>query len=244
MEVLEQLLNQLAYDEPVTALHLGGHLLAVQSRKVGLAANLCRLDKSTLAQVQQKLADFVGRSAREVASLVLDNDLLLAGLGMAALNSLLTAPLTGPRKVNAKDIIAAEAAGRDLVFVGHFPFVNSFRPLVRQMWVMEKNPLPGDLTEEEGYRVLGRADVVAMSGSCLINHTFTRIMSCCKPESFKIMLGPSTPLTSMLLDFGLQAVCGSLVEDGPGVMSQVAAGVPFRGLKGIRTLALTSNSGR
>jgi len=98
------------------------------------------------------------------------------------------------------------------------------------------------MSEEEGYRALAEADVVAITGSCLINHTFDRIMANCKPGSFKIMLGPSTPLSTILLDCGLDVIAGALVEEKSTVLKMVENGAAFRQLKGVRTVVMTKDT--
>lgn len=183
-----------------------------------------------------------GKSARELAHRVLEDDWLQAGIGMAALNSLLDIDYNSVVEVNAKQVIADRATGKDLVVVGHFPFVDELRVKVRNLWVMEKEPRPGDLSEEEGYQVLARADVVAVTGTSLINHTFDRILASSQPGSFKIMLGPSTPLSPILFDFGLDVLGGALVKEEATVLTMIEKGMPFRRLKGVRTVVVAKNS--
>ncbi len=184
----------------------------------------------------------VGKSARKLAHRVLEDDWLQAGIGMAALNSLLDIDYDSVVEINAKQIIADRAVGKDLVVVGHFPFVDELRAKVRNLWIMEKEPRLGDLSEEEGYQLLARADVVAVTGTSLINHTFDRILANSQPGSFKIMLGPSTPLSPILFDFGLDVVGGALVEKDATVLTMVEKGTPFRGLKGVRTVVMAKDS--
>ena len=143
--------------------------------------------------------------------------------------------------MNAKEIIAHRAAGKDLLVVGHFPFTEELHDKVQNLWVMEKQPRDDDFSEEEGYQLLARADVVAITGSCLINHTFERIMANCKPRSFKIMLGPSTPLSPILFDFGLDLIGGSLVDEEGTVLTMVEKGIPFRRLRGVRTVVMAKD---
>jgi hypothetical protein len=86
------------------------------------------------------------------------------------------------------------------------------------------------------------ADVVAITGSSLINHTFERIMVNCRSGSFKIMLGPSTPLSPVLFDYGLDAIGGALVEDSKTVLTMVEEGASFRQLTGVRTVIMSKDS--
>ena len=56
------------------------------------------------------------------------------------------------------------------------------------------------------------------------------------------MLGPSTPLSPVLFDYGLDAIGGALVEVVNTVLDQVELGAAFRNLKGVRTVAMAKDS--
>ncbi|MGB5923700.1 MAG: DUF364 domain-containing protein [Syntrophobacteria bacterium] len=242
MEILQELLESLKIDLPVTAGVVGSHLIAVASQRLGLAAHLHSQGQSDVVVSEQGVGTLIGRRARDLAYWVLEDHWVRAGIGMAALNSVLEIDYQALLEVNAKQIIAERAIGKNLMVVGHFPFIGQLRSKVRNLWVMEKEPRSGDLSEEEGYQALAGADVVAITASCLINHTFDRIMANCKPGSFKIMLGPSTPLSTILLDCGLDVIGGALVEEESVVLRMVENGAAFRQLKGVRTVVMTKDT--
>ena len=242
MEILQELLESLKIDLPVTAGVVGSHLMAVASQRLGLAAHLHNQGQSDAVVSEKGVGTLIGRRAGDLAHWLLEDHWVRAGIGMAALNSVLEIDYQALIEVNAKQIIADRAIGKNLMVVGHFPFIGQLRSKVRNLWVMEKEPRSGDLSEEEGYRALAEADVVAITGSCLINHTFGRIMANCKPGSFKIMLGPSTPLSTILLDCGLDVIAGALVEEKSTVLKMVENGAAFRQLKGVRTVVMTKDT--
>jgi len=241
MEILQALVDSLEIDVPVTAGVVGAHLMAVASQRLGLAAHLPSQGKSDAAVSEKGVGILVGERACDLASWLLEDHWVRAGIGMAALNSVLEIDYRALIEVNAKKIIADRATGKNLMVVGHFPFIGQLRSKVRNLWVMEKEPRGGDLPEEEGYQALAEADVVAITGSCLINHTFDRIMANCKPGSFKIMLGPSTPLSTILLDCGLDVIGGALVEEKSTVLRMVEKGAAFRQLQGVRTVVMAKD---
>ena len=242
MRLLQELINSLKIEHSVTTGVVGSHLIAVKSRRVGLAANLLGPITSGSVFLPEESGSLIGRNARQLAGWLLQDNWQDAGIGMAALNSMLDINYESLTDVNAKQIIADRAAGKNLVVVGHFPFVEELRSKVRNLWVMEKEPREGDLSEEEGYQVLAEADVVAITGSSLINHTFERIIRSCRLGSFNIILGPSTPLSPILFDSGIDAIGGTLVEDESRVLSMVKEGFPFRRLKGVRTVVMAKHS--
>ena len=242
MEILQELLDSLKIDLPVTAAVMGSHLLAVASQRLGLAAYLHSKRQSEALVAEEGVETLIGRRACDLASWLLEDHWGRAGIGMAALNSVLEIDYQALIEVNAKQIIADRAIGKNLMVVGHFPFIGKLRSQVRNLWVMEKEPRSGDLSEEEGYQAFAEADVVAITGSCLINHTFDKIMANCKPGSFKVMLGPSTPLSTVLLECGLDVIGGALVEEKSAVLKMVKDGVPFRQMEGIRTVVMTKDT--
>ena len=242
MEILQELLDSLKIDLPVTAGVVGPHLMAVASQRLGLAAHLHGQGQSDEVISEKGIETLIGSRARDLAHWLLEDQWVRAGIGMAALNSVLEIDYQALIEVNAKQIIADRAVGKNLMVVGHFPFIGQLRSKVRNLWVMEKEPRSGDLSEKEGYQALAEADVVAITGSCLINHTFDRIMAHCKPGSFKIMLGPSTPLSTILLDCGLDVIGGALVEEKSTVLRMVEKGTAFRQLQGVRTVVMTKDT--
>ena len=242
MQLMEDLINSLKKDLAVTAGAVGSHLIAVASRRLGLAARLLRGEDEQPVFSKKATCTLVGRSARDLARWLKGDDWLRAGIGMAAVNSLLEIDYDKLHEINAKHIIANRAAGKNLMVVGHFPFVHAIRPTVRNLWIMEKQPGAERISEEEGYQLMPEADVVAITGSSLINHTFERIMVNCRAGSFKIMLGPSTPLSPVLFDYGLDVIGGALVEDTGTVLTMVKEGTSFRRLTGVRTVIMSKDA--
>jgi uncharacterized protein (DUF4213/DUF364 family) len=242
MKLLEDLLHSLTGDYPVTAGAIGSHLIAVSSRRLGLASNLTGHDSNHSVVFTEGIPPLPGSSSRDLANWLLEEQLLKAGVGMAALNSLLEPKPDSLIELNAKKLIAAKATGKNLAVVGHFPFIEELRSKVQRLWVIEKQPRKGDISEDQGFLVLPEADVVAVTASSLINHTFQRILASCKPGSFKIMLGPSTPLSRILFDYGVDVIGGTLVEREHRVLEMVKQGTPFRRLQGVRTVVMARNS--
>jgi len=79
---------------------------------------------------------------------------------------------------------------------------------------------------------------VLLTGTVLANHTFPAIRQWLHPESFVIMVGPSTPLVPVLFRWGVDALCGTRVVDPRRLLLQVRQGVPYRRLEGVRRVSL------
>jgi hypothetical protein len=179
------------------------------------------------------------KSGRELAGMLRSERILEASIGMAAANALLEVGDSALPEVNADQIILEQGAGRNVAIVGHFPFIDRVREAAASCWVLELRPGPGDLPANQAAEVLPQADVVALTGTSLVNHTFDDLMGLCRPDAFVLLLGPSTPLSPVLFDTGLSALSGTVVDDVPRVLLSVGQGATFRQIKrrgGLRLL--------
>lgn len=181
------------------------------------------------------------RSAAELAALVCSNRPLLAGIGLATMNALLPPQPQRWVTLNAEEVIAERGAGRKVALIGHFPFVSRLCPLVGELAVLEQEPREGDLPASAAPAVLAEADVVALTSMTIHNHTLPALLRMCMPEALVILLGPSTPLSPVLFDHGVDILCGSVVTDIPAVLRVAAQGGNFRQLHraGVRTVTIS-----
>lgn len=180
-----------------------------------------------------------GLTTDEAAQKLFSNQLFEASLAMAAINSALPLDTLTTETINARDLIIREASGGVLGLIGHFCFLEKFRPHFADLLVFELKPQPGDIPASEIPKRLCEADLVAVTGTTLINGTIDTILDSVRPDARVIMLGPSTPLTPILLEYGIHAVCGTVVDD-PELVAQTArlAGSPHDH-RGMRQLVLT-----
>ena len=180
------------------------------------------------------------QGARELAALIYSRQPLLASVGLATINALLTPPQNELVTMNAEDVIAGYGAGKKVALVGHFPFVPRLLHQVGKLSVLEQHPRPGDLPAIAAPSILTNAEVVALTSMTIHNHTLPDLLSYSNPQALVILLGPSTPLTPVLFDEGIDILCGSVVTDIDAVMRVVAQGGNFRQVHraGVRTVTL------
>jgi uncharacterized protein (DUF4213/DUF364 family) len=153
--------------------------------------------------------------ARLVVDSTFASPYLQQPIGMTAVNALLPTDANKLDDREASDFLAEKAAGKSLAIIGHFPFADRLRPITRKLWVIELNPLPGDLSVVEGWKVLPESEVVCVTGATLINHTFDEIISACR-GAYVVLVGPSAPVSPRIFEFGVDAICGArVVEPGP-----------------------------
>jgi len=53
-----------------------------------------------------------------------------------------------------------------------------------------------------------------------------------------MMLGPSTPLSPVLFDYGLDALSGSIVVDRDQLLTCISQGANFRQVRGVRKVII------
>jgi hypothetical protein len=164
---------------------------------------------------------------------------------VAAYNALLEHSDSEWAQMNAAQVILERGAGRRVVVIGHFPFVEDVRRAAEMCWVLELDPRPGDVHADRADELLPQADVVAITSTSLINHTFDDLIPLCRDDALVIMLGPSTPLTSVVFDAGVDVLSGTLVEDAERTLRSIAQGATFRQIKrrgGLRLVTMAQRS--
>jgi len=168
------------------------------------------------------------QTAGELAALATASSLLEVSIGMAAINALLPRRPTDWLEVNAEQVILERGAGRRVAVVGHFPFLPRCREVADTLWVLEKRPQGEDLPADAADEIIPQADVVAISGTTLMNRTFDDLIALCRPDALVLVLGPSTPLSPILFDYGVGFLSGAVVEDIESVLQAVEQGANFR----------------
>ena len=241
MTILDDLLNSLEDNAPVHYVLVGVHWTLVCSRRCGLASTITGHGPHGHAAVRD-VGTLHKKSARELAEYARSDNPLEAGLGVAAINSLLQIDESQAVEINALHVLSEHGAGKNVALVGHFPFVPRLRPTVGQLWVIEQRPAQGDHPAEAAADFIPGADVVAITSSALINHTLDDLLALCRPEALVMMLGPSTPLSPVLFNHGVNILAGSIVVDENAVIRTVGQGASFQQVEGVRLLTLRNDS--
>jgi uncharacterized protein (DUF4213/DUF364 family) len=245
VRIIDDLIASLENDAPVLEVRVCAFWTAVvlNDGHCGLASTL-RPDEPQCAG-PAPLVPRAGRllecSALELAQYAKSESLLEASIGMAAINALMEIDESHCVELNAGDVILKEGTGRKVAIVGHFPFTPRVREAAEKLWVLEKRPLEGDLPAEMATEVLPQADVAAITGTSLINHTFERLMKLCRPGALVVVLGPTAPLSPLLFEYGADIICGTLVTNTESVLRLIGQGANFGQVKrggGVRLLTM------
>ena len=163
-----------------------------------------------------------------------------AALGLATINALLEIDEAACVQVNASEVILERGAGKRVVIVGHFPFVEQVREAVPQLSVLELHPREGDLPASAAEQVIPKADVVAITGTTLVNHTFDGLIALCRPDAYVLILGGSTPLSPLFFPLGVSLVAGTQLTDIEGALLAISQGAGYRQIPGRRLLTLAA----
>jgi uncharacterized protein len=163
-------------------------------------------------------------STRELVALAESDSYTEVSIGLAAVNALLPLNFASVEELNAEEYLRRNAFNKNVAMIGHFKFVERLKPDLKALWVLELDPQPGDLPAEQAPEIIPQADVLAVTATTLINHTFEGLIALCKPGTKVILMGPSTPLSPVLFDHGVDLLCGTIVTDPQAVMLGISQG--------------------
>jgi uncharacterized protein (DUF4213/DUF364 family) len=235
---LDDLIGSLRGDAAAGDVRVGRFCTAVWSRACGLASTGALNDHEHGVTFVPEAGDLIGRSACELARLAYSDSPLEAGIGLAAINSLLEVDESLCVELNAGDLLTERGRGKNVALVGHFPFVPALREAAARLSVLELRPQPGDVGAGQAASIIPEADIVAITGSAFINHTIEGLLGLCRPDSLVIVLGPTTPLSPVLFDYGVDIVSGTLVVDPELALRCLSEGATFRQMRGVRLLTM------
>ncbi|MCD6499843.1 MAG: DUF364 domain-containing protein [Deltaproteobacteria bacterium] len=241
MNIIDDLVSACGPNAPVDHLLMGCFFSAVCSRGCGLSSVLRPRRGLHEVDPMPSAGDILPAGALDLASFARSERLLEASIGLASINSLLTPPLDRGIKVNAADVLVQRASGRNVAVIGGFPFAKRVRSVAQRVDVFELDPIPeaDERHTSEAFEYLPDADVVVISGTTLINHTFEGLMKLVAPGAFVMMVGPSTPLTPVLFDWGVHALAGAVVVDREALFRTIAQGAVFRQVRGVEKWTLS-----
>jgi uncharacterized protein (DUF4213/DUF364 family) len=236
-------MESLREDAPARELRIGRFWTAVWSRGCGLASTTGPGAHEHGARFVENAGTLAGRSALELASLAGSESSLEAGIGMAAINSLLEVDEERCVELNAGDLLIERGRDKRVALIGHFPFVPALREAAAHLSVLELRPQSGDAGAEEAGVIVPEAEVVAITGSAFINHSLEDLLDLCRADAFIVILGPTTPLSPVLFEYGADVISGTRVIEPELALRSASEGATFRQIQGIRLLTMAREAG-
>ncbi len=238
MKILDDLIVSLkGNDFPVKSVHTCVFWTAVISKHCGLSSTF-RDEGPSHERGVRDVGDLTRKTALELAEYARSDSLLEASIGMATINSLVDIDESKCIEKNAFEIILEKGQGKNVAIVGHFPWIPKLKAKVQNLWVLEQRIREGDLPAKEAIRILPQCDVVGMTGTSFINHTIEGLLNLCK-KAYVVLVGPTSPLSSMLFDYGIEAICGTKVIDAEKVIRSISEGATFKEVTGVKLVTLT-----
>jgi uncharacterized protein (DUF4213/DUF364 family) len=231
--IIDDLISSLSTDSVVREVRTCVFWTAVVSKHCGLSSTF-REEHPNHGMVRG-VGGLRNRSALELAEYAKSDNLLEASIGMATINSLIDIDETRCDAENALDVLIEKGEGKDIAVVGHFPWIPKLREVARKLWVLEQRPQAGDLPAEAAEDILPKADVVAITGTSLINHTAEKLLDLVK-GSFVVMVGPTSPLSPVLFDWGVDVVSGTKVVEPEKVLRSISEGAIFPQVQGVKLM--------
>jgi uncharacterized protein len=157
-------------------------------------------------------------SLRTLARWSLSWNPLEAALGVAAINAHYNRfDLEGGR---GNGVRRFRKAPSPVVVVGAFPGVDSILP---ECLIIEKEPRPGEYPTVAMETLLPGCGGAIVNSSALVNQSLLRILRLVDHQTVAL-IGPSTPMTSRLHDYGLAVLGGFVVRDADGLAKAIEAG--------------------
>jgi uncharacterized protein (DUF4213/DUF364 family) len=238
MKLLDDLISALDMDTKVRDIRQGVFHTGVLTCNCGLASTLPRDALKQNPPLVKEPGTLLEKSVSDLAHMAYSESILEASIGMATINSLLAIDNDQCVELNARELIVEKGTGKRIAIIGHFPFIPLLRERAREVWVIEKNPQQGDLTEDEAKNVIPQANVVGVTGTSITNHTFEGLRELFSPQAYVVMLGDTTPLSPILFDYGVHAISGTTVVNIEQALRCVSQGANFRQIKGTRRLTI------
>lgn len=205
----------------------GAHWNLVRTSHVGMAMTSREGGKGS--EIAGKVR---GMSAKDAAALIKSWNFQEAALGLATINSVLNAP----RQILESDLLLknersdasifecmrAELVGKRIAVVGHFRGLESLAQ-VCELTILERKPQTGDMPDPACEYLLRDQDYVFITGTTLMNKTLPRLLELSRGARVALV-GPSTPMTPVLFDFGVDILAGTTVLDTKRVWTLIQEG--------------------
>lgn len=235
METIEELLLKQITQGQILDVCIGIRWTAVVSlvggvRKCGLASTLQTHNKHSAKAAVEKAGYLTDISSYELARYILSANTLEKSIGIAAINSLLPVSPQNSIEINAGYEIARLGREKKVVLVGHFPFVQRLRAEVGELFVLERDPREGDYPEKDAPQIIPHADIVAITSLTITNGSLSSLLTLCSPNAHVMLLGPSTPLSPALYEYGITTLSGVEVYDIESVINGIKQGANFKQL--------------
>ena len=117
-----------------------------------------------------------------------------------------------------------ELQGRTVGFVGHLVrhsgITEELLAPVKEYFILEREPKPGDYPDCACEWLLPRCDLVVITGSAAINKTMPRLLELCRGAEV-ILTGPTVSLCPALLELGIRRLNGCAIVEPEAMLAKI-----------------------
>lgn len=169
-----------------------------------------------------------GLTLREAAKAVQSWNFTEAGMGLAVINAYYNtaermAELHCAEPFDNYCTAGLNFRGKTIGVVGHMNLTPDIHEKAKKIYILERDPQPGDYPDSACESILPRCDIVVITGSSLTNKTLPHLIELTR-DPLSILVGPSVPLCPALLDYGIDRISGMIVKDVPAMRARVKSG--------------------
>lgn len=171
-----------------------------------------------------------GKPLRELAEAAKSWNMEEAGYGMAAINAHYNTParlaqLGAYEPFDNYCTDGLDLQGKRIGIIGHLNMPDAVRQQAKEIYILERNPQPGDYPDSACDFLLPQCDIVIMTASTLVNKTLPHLLELCR-DAYTILAGPSCPMCPELLHFGIDRIAGLIITDVPGMRQKILQDIP------------------
>lgn len=228
MDIYEDLISSVKndFELKVTDLTVGVRWTAVKTKKIGISITF---DNNKHMTGIEEAGNFAGIQAKKLLEYLKTFDTLKIGIGLATLNSLIKTP-EKYENINIFDYLVEKGKDKKILFIGHFEDIKKLEGIAKELTIMERKPREEDFLDTFQEYLIPESDVVAITGSTFANKSIKRILELSKGK-FTIVFGPSTPLSEVLFDYGVDMIGGMVSKDDNKVFDIISQGGSIKNFK-------------
>ena len=226
---------------PVEEVLVGLYWTLVKSRETGLGATNTDIP-CCYAQNMEDVGKLHQKSVLELVGMLNSSHVLGPSIGMAALNSIIPVDPGDGVDINAREVIFQNSYQKQIAIIGHFSFASQLKETARKVWVLELDPSEDEYPASQADQILPQADVIGITASTIINGTFDNLSKLFPPQALVVMIGPSTPLSPILFDYGVDILAGSRVIDSSTLIHYVGQGAALHKVEGMNRFTIVKDS--
>ncbi len=182
--------------------------------------------------------NYAGRDLSSLAALRHSENVFETTIAIAAMNAFHNRRDRAGTAENGLDLVTENET--KTVVIGRFPGLEKRLPGAA---VIEREPGPDDYPESASESLLPQCEHLIITASTLLDGALPGLLALA-PQAFTVLLGPGTPLSPSLFDFGINALSGLVVDDLDAVAQVISEGGAVRAMKKhARNLTILKPSG-